>query len=598
MNKNEKIDIARRIAWVAAFFSLLVSLLMLLNFIQIKAHKPLESETLSILVQRLSAEPDSQELMNEIRQMDMLARKAYFTSLWQIRTGGILLLIGTLILVIALRTYNALRFSINPPTESAEDRFTNRILAQRWVVISGIVILVLGAASALLSKDFMKIYELERSKNEPLTAQAEIQEITIRSADADADIEDAEISNESEDATPSEETVPKTVTLTAQDIRANHNSFRGPWGNASVAHRGIPTNWDGASGKNILWKTRIPIHGYNSPIIWGDRIFLSGANNTKRVVYSINRRTGRILWEREVRGIPGSPATPPKTTDDTGLAAPTMTTDGHRVFAIFGTGDIISFDFEGNQLWARNLGVPKNHYGHSSSLLTWDNKVFVQYDTQDGSRVMALDTGTGTTVWETRRTSSISWASPIIVEIQGRQRLVLLGNPDLSIYDIETGRQLWTMNCMSGEVGPSPTAGGGKIFATNEYAKMVAVDAATGRQLWESRHYLPEVSSPVYHDGLVYIATTFAVIAAFDANTGALVWEYDADDKFYSSPVIVDGKLYVFDTKGKAYIFRPGRTVDLIATPNLGEAVYSNPAFAAQRMFVRTRNHLYCIGIN
>jgi outer membrane protein assembly factor BamB len=127
----------------------------------------------------------------------------------------------------------------------------------------------------------------------------------------------------------------------------------------------------------------------------------------------MDRHTGKILWEREVTNIPGSPATPPRTTDDTGLAAPSLTTDGNHVFALFGTGDIIGFDLNGNRLWARNLGVPRNHYGQSSSLLTWDNKVFVQYDTQAGSRVLALDSATGRTIWETSRTSDVSWASPI-----------------------------------------------------------------------------------------------------------------------------------------------------------------------------------------
>lgn len=600
MNKAEQIVIARRVAWIAAIFSLFVSLLMLLNFLQIKSHKPLESETLAILVERLSAEPDSHALMNEIRQMDMLARKAYFSSLWQIRTGGVLLLIGTVVLVLALRVYNGLRFRIDRPSETAEDRFMNRLLAQRWVVISGIIILMLGAASAFLTGDYLKMYEIEKSKQNPVTADTSIEDITINKLDTQ--VEDG-IPAEDDWMTEGDSTSgldssgkPEVIALTAQDIRANHNSFRGPWGNGLVHHKSIPTDWNGASGKNILWKTAIPVHGYNSPVIWGDHIFLTGASTSKRVVYSINRRTGRIAWEREVKNIPGSPATPPKTTDDTGLAAPSVTTDGQRVFAIFGTGDIISFDFEGNQLWARNLGVPKNHYGHSSSLLTWDNKVLVQYDTQAGARVLALDAGTGTTVWETRRTSDVSWASPIMAEVQGKQRLILLGNPDLAAYDIETGKQLWSVKCMSGEVGPSPTFGGGKIFAANEHAKMVAVNASNGNQLWESRHYLPEVASPVYHDGLLYIATTFAVVAAFDANTGDLVWEYDADDQFYSSPVIADGKLYIFDTSGKAYIFKPGRKAELIASPALGDAVYSNPAFAAGRMYVRTKTHLYCIG--
>jgi outer membrane protein assembly factor BamB len=585
MNKDEKILIARRTAWISAIFSVLVALLMLLNFIQIKSHKPLESETLVVLVERLSAEPDSHALMTEVRQMDMLARKAYFSSLWQIRTGGILLLLSTIVLVVSLRTYNTLRFSIDKPTETAEDRFTNRILAQRWVLISGVAILLLGAASAFFTGDYLKIYEVKKSQEQPLTVENEIEEISI-TTDSVVEIADTTIIADTIQAKE----------LTVQEVRSNHNSFRGPWGNALVHHKGIPVEWDGAGANNILWKTSIPVHGFNSPVIWGDRIFLTGASPSKRVVYSLNRRTGKILWQKEVKNIPGSPASPPKTTDDTGLAAPTVTTDGQQVFALFGTGDIISFDFEGNQLWARNLGVPKNHYGHSSSLLIWNRKVLVQYDTQAGSKVMALDAGTGATVWETRRTSEVSWASPIIAEVQGKQRLILLGNPDLAAYDIETGKQIWTINCMSGEVGPSPTFGGGKIFAANEHAKMVAVNASTGKLVWESRHYLPEVASPVYHDGLLYIATTFAVVAAFDANTGDLVWEYDANDQFYSSPVIADGKLYVFDTSGKAYIFKPGRKAELIASPELGEGVYSNPAFSAGRIYVRTKGHLYCIG--
>jgi len=585
MNKEEKILISRRTAWISAVFSVLVAILLLLNFIQIKSHKPLESETLVVLLERLSAEPDSQALITELRQMDMLARKAYFSSLWQIRTGGILLLSGTIVLVVALRIYNILRFSIDKPTETAQDRFTNRILAQRWLLVSGILILLLGAASAIFTGDYLKMYDTQKIQQVPLIADNAIEEISIIS-DTLADIADT---------TMMADTI-EVKELTVQDIRSNHNSFRGPWGNAFIYHKRIPVDWNGKEDKNILWKTSIPIHGFNSPVIWGDRIFLTGANAAKRVVYSINRTNGKILWEREVKNIPGSPSTPPKTTDDTGLAAPSVTTDGQQVYAIFGTGDIICFDFEGNQIWARNLGVPKNHYGHSSSLLIWDKKVLVQYDTQAGSRLLALNRGTGATVWETRRTSDISWASPIIAEVQGKQRLILLGNPDLSAYDIETGKQLWSINCMSGEVGPSPTFGAGKIFAANEHAKMVAVNASNGSLVWESRHYLPEVSSPIYHDGLLYIATTFAVVAAFDANTGNLVWEYDAKDQFYSSPVIADGKLYVFDTSGNAYIFKPGRKIELINSPELGEGVYSNPAFAAGRMYVRTRNHLYCIG--
>jgi hypothetical protein len=337
------------------------------------------------------------------------------------------------------------------------------------------------------------------------------------------------------------------------------------------------------------------MHGYNSPVLWGDHIFMSGASPQKRIVFCIDRLSGKIRWEREVNNIPGSPATPPRTTDDTGLAAPTLTTDGQSVFAIFGTGDIIAFDFDGNRLWARNLGVPQNHYGHSSSLLTWDGKVFVQYDTQAGSKVMAINNETGETVWETNRTDGISWASPIIARINGQYQLVLAANPSVSAYDVKTGSELWKVDCLSGEVGPSPAYGGGLIFAANEYAKLVAIDPVSGTLVWDDNYYLPEVSSPLVHDGLLYVATSYAVFACFDAGTGQFIWEFDADNGFYASPMLADGKIFIFDIEGQAYIFEPGRVPQLIASPSLGEKVYASPVFSNGRIYIRGNKHLYCV---
>ena len=126
--------------------------------------------------------------------------------------------------------------------------------------------------------------------------------------------------------------------------------------------------------------------GFNSPIIWGDKIFVAGANEESREVYCYNRNTGELLWTGVANNIQGSPATMPRVTPDTGLSAPTLTTDGKRVFAIFATGDVIAFDLNGKRVWAKNLGVPENHYGHSSSLITWANKLFIQYDTNRGGK--------------------------------------------------------------------------------------------------------------------------------------------------------------------------------------------------------------------
>jgi len=491
--------------------------------------------------------------------------------------------------VIALRKYDSLRFAIAPPLADQTDPVKARQRSRRWILATAAIIIIPALLAAWFTTDHLAMAPEHLAATDD-TGTEQITRVDITNPDTMGMLANDTLTDQDTAA------VLQEALFTEATVRANHNAFRGAWGNGLSAATGLPTRWNGNTGQNILWKTEIPVHGYNSPILWDDKLFLSGANPEKRVVYCYDRHTGKLLWERVVNNIPGSPARAPKTTDDTGLAAPTLTTDGTRVVALFGTGDIIAFDFEGNRLWVRNLGVPANHYGHSSSLLTWDGKVFIQYDTQGPCRVLALDIRTGRTVWETPRSNGISWSSPLLAKVNNQFRLFLQANPTLSAYDISNGRQLWSVNCMSGEVGPSPASGGGKIYAANEYAKMVAADPATGEILWEDNYYLPEVSSPVYHNGLLYITTTFAVIACFDAETGEFLWEYDTDSELYSSPMIADGKLYVFDTKGKAYIFNPGKEAKLISSPVLGESVHSTPAFANGRIYIRGKKHLYCIG--
>ncbi len=603
MQEEEKVNRAKQVAWIAGVFTALVSLLLILNYMQIRAHDPLESEVLKTLVERLSADPGNQALIEEIRQLDLLVRKAYFNSIWQIRTGAALLLAGAIALIAALRIYSDLRFTIDKPSHENLKEKQKRAIAQRWIRTAGFVVIGLAAASAFFSVDHLQLYQTSPERLAEATPAVEQVDIVRRSEPADpaATMADSpeipeETPEEPDVAEHAEETPAATMALTAQQIALNHNSFRGPWGHGVSQQQNIPVDWDGETGRNIRWKTEIPLHGYNSPVLWGDRLFLTGADQSKRVIYALDRHSGTILWEQEANNIPGSPATPPRTTDDTGLAAPTMTADAHRVYAIFGTGDIISFDHEGNRQWARNLGVPMNHYGHSSSLITWDGKVFVQYDTQDGSRLLALDASTGETTWETRRSGGVSWASPIIIQIEGNHYLVLSTTPNVAAYDTRSGSERWSIDVMSAEVGPSPTYGGGLVYAANEYARLVAINPLNGDLVWEDNYYLPEVSSPLYHDGLLYIATSYAVFACFDASNGDFFWEFDSDDGFYSSPMLADGKIFIFDMGGRAYIFNPGREVDLIASPKLGERVYATPVFADGRIYIRGNRHVYCIG--
>jgi outer membrane protein assembly factor BamB len=362
-------------------------------------------------------------------------------------------------------------------------------------------------------------------------------------------------------------------------------------------HTNIPVSWDGSAGTNVLWKVALSKPGYNSPVLWGDKLFLAGADAEARIISCYDRNTGQLLWEKAADNIPGSPATMPKVTDDTGLSAPTLTVDGYRVYALFATGDIIAFDLDGKRVWARNMGVPRNHYGHSSSLLVWNGKLLVQYDTGAGGRMFALHVSSGETVWDIKRDNNISWASPILAEIDGKMQVITTSDPNVAGYDVETGEELWKLKIMMGEVGPSCAYADGLVFANNEYASLVAIKPGKNPVVeWETYDYLSEAASPVAKDGLLYLATSYGVFVCYDTKKGVQVWEKDFGTTLYSSPMIVDGKVYLMDNSGTMHILKADRSGTIIAEPKLGEASFAIPAFAKGRIYIRGEISLYCIG--
>ena len=609
MEPENKLKFSLNIALVSGIFCITVALLLLLNFIQMSKNKPLESQALVSLVKRLSQEPNSEELKQEIRNFDLLARKAYFNSQWQVKTGGYLLLFGAIVFALSLRVFIGLKSKIEEPLIKEEDDLTSRIMTQRWVMITGTLLILVGLGASFATVDYLKTYDVNESLAAAKTAGNEEQievikvgEIPQVTQPASADSATAAVvpaaalaDSSSAVAAPVAEAA-KITFPTSNAIRANASSFRGPFGNGVFFQKGTPVEWDATSGKNVIWKTKVPKPGYNSPVIWGNKLFLSGGDNQSREVYCFDVNTGKILWKQPVDKIQGSPATPPKVTEDTGMAAPSLTTDGNRVYAIFANGDIISFDMDGNRVWARNLGLPDNHYGHSSSLVMLKDKVYVQYDTNKSRKLIAINASTGETLWETARKGKISWASPILAEINGKFQVVLSTEPMVAGYDAESGKELWSVDCMMGEVGPSPAFGNGLIFAANEYAKLVAIDPVKNTKVWESDEFMPEVASPVTANGLLFIATSYGVLACYDALSGEKYWTKEDGPGYYSSPVIADNKLYTFDTSGKMRVFEVAKTEKILGEGNAGEKITTTPAFANGRMYMRTPEFIYCIG--
>ncbi len=611
---EKKRSIALQILVVSGVFSVIVAVLLLLNFIQLEFSDPLDSSAMEQLVSRLADDPDNDALKNDIRNLDLLARKAYFTSEWQINTGAWLLLAGAVLFIGALRFYTDLNKKIKKPDNSGTGEVLSRLISQKWILISGITIVVLALAGSYFSTDYLKKYDVSQ-KVSPVPVpekDSSVEVISLVPVDSSSvqsqpvreqgNTEISETKTEvqktiPEIMTPVAEKAAKAVSCSPEKIKKMHNSFRGAFGLGLSEAKGIPVDWDGSSGKNVLWKVTVPKPGYNSPVIWENKIFVSGGDANERIVFCYDRNSGKLLWQGRADNIEGSPSVPPKTSDDTGLSAPGLAVDANGVFAIFATGDIIAFSLDGIRLWAENLGVPQNHYGHSSSLLVYEGKVIVQYDTQKGGRMLALSVLDGSVIWDIKRDNKISWSSPVLIEREGKPEIVTSSDPYVAGYDPDDGHLIWKIDCMTGEVAPSPGYGSGLVFAGNEYATLAAIKPGADPEIvWEDSEYLPEVSSPVAYNGLLFVATSYGVLVCYNALTGEKQWEKEFSSGFYSSPVVADGKLYIIDISGIMHILLAGKEGTVVSEPPLGEKAFATPAFMDGRIYIRGINNLFCIG--
>jgi outer membrane protein assembly factor BamB len=616
ISKDDKIKMAQRIAWIAAGFALIMAVLLIANFVQTKLNKPIDNKTIPALVKRLSESPGDETLKSEIRAFDLMARKAYFTSQWQIRTGIYLMFLGVIISILAIRFVLSAKSKLNEIDSVEKVNELDKLVAQKWVIYVGSGLVVLALVSGFLSSNSLKEYMVNENivaVEDPSAVPGTSSELVSVPIDQTTQPETAPVSennvsaavvaanpSETTAVTVSPEVAAKPAGLPTQaELKANYPFFRGSQGDGVAFQKNTPTDWNGAGGKNVIWKVKVPKSGYSSPIIWGNQLFVTGADAQSRMVYCYDKNSGTLLWEAAADNIQGSPSSAPKVTADTGLAAPTMATDGRAVFAIFATGDVIALDMSGKRLWARNLGVPDNHYGHGSSLIVYKDKLLIQYDTNRSGKLLALDTQTGTTAWETARNSKISWSSPILVNTGSRTEVILTTNPNVNGYDPQTGKELWNIACLSGEVGPSAGYADGMVFAANEYAKLVGIKIGGGTPeiVWEADEFLPEVSSPLAINGLVFIATTYGVFACIDAKTGEKLWDQEYGDAFYSSPIYADGKVYITDMSGKTHIVKATRDYQLIGTSELGEKAVCSPVFQDGKVYLRGMNNLYCLGV-
>ena len=574
---------AVRCAVVAWVFTALVCLLLLVDLGRRKAADPLDSAQYQELKASLALSPGDEEIKQRIRQMDLVLRKDYFRQRRFTALGVWLLLGGAVVFLVTAKS--AVAFGRKPPMPGPlagpQDLEAKMTAIARPAVAALLILLVVTAIALSLGLQT----ELPRNSNELAALSA------------------AQPADDNPDGDPADAPA-AAAGPSAEEMAAAWPRFRGPGGLGISNHKNVPTTWNGASSEGILWKTLVPLQGNNSPIVFGSRVFLSGATESSREVYCFDADSGNLVWQKPVPGTPLSNLSPPEVMEDTGYAAPTMATDGVRVFASFANGDVAALDFDGNDVWAKSLGIPENSYGHASSLTTFGGRLLIQLDQGKAkakvSKVLALDAVTGETAWSTAREVPSSWPTPIVIQHEGSPQLITCADPWVIAYNPADGKELWRVECLQADVGPSPVFADGVVYAANEFPCMTAIkigDGAEPEVLWEAEDSMPDTCTPLATDQFVIVLASYGILTAYAADSGRLLWELELDGTFTTSPSLVGKLLYLFDVDGKCWVLEPGlEECKTLAESDLGEPCVTSPAFADGRFYIRGAEHLICVG--
>ncbi len=601
--KKLAIGTAYVVAALAGVFVLCITTLLVATWIQLTVNDPLDSPALLALKESYGKGGDTDPaILDGIRALDLQARRAYFTNQAQMRLGSYLAFGGVLVLLLALKCAGALSPRVPMPSKcpGGDQAWHDARWARRAIGVGGFACLVAVVAVAYLT-DHMHFSMARVSDTspppiaEPDNGGEALPQPVPDGTPAAHQPPEGHVADQPD--TPAEALPDFGVTDPAPPVVPPAPTywpcFRGPNGLGIADVKAPPTSWDGKSGSNVLCKVKVPRSGFSSPVVWSNRLFVTGADTTAREIFCFDTDTGDIAWQAQVETVIEGEF--PEVSEDTGFAAPTMATDGERVYAIFGTGDIAAYTMAGKRVWARSLGVPENHYGHSSSLMVYGSRVIVQYDHGKSASILALEGANGKLAWETKRPVKIAWTSPVLAARDGRDELILSAEPFVISYDPATGKELWKVSCMSGEVGPSPAFADGYVFVANEYAKLVALDPGEQQILWENEDDLPDTASPLAVGNMLFTSGSAGMITCYNAESGEIHWKHELDDSFYASPIFAGGMVYQMDNKGVMHIFKADTTYESVAAPKLGEDSVCTAAFVGNRIYLRGMNHLYCI---
>jgi outer membrane protein assembly factor BamB len=416
--------------------------------------------------------------------------------------------------------------------------------------------------------------------------------------------------------------------LTAADPVAEQfwPQWRGPYASGVSRRADPPLEW--SETRNIRWKIEIPGRGSASPVVWGDRLFVVSAipvgipnraahdarggleprDVHRFVIMAIDRRSGRVVWERTAREErPHQPSM-----KDGTWASSSAITDGRRVFAFFESSGLYAYDMEGALLWQKHLGDKKMFadVGESGSTpVLYNDRLVLAWDHQGSSFVVALDARTGEEIWRAPRQEVDAWATPLVVEHAGRAQVVTAAEKRLRSYDLETGNIVWESEGLTMNPIPSPVTEDGMVFATSGFRgsslKAIRLAGATGditgstAIAWTLDRDTPYVPSPLLYDGVLYLLkSNSGILSAFNAKTGSPHYQLQrlaGIAEVYSSPVSARGRVYITGRDGTTVVIRHGGTFEVLATNSLDDGFDASAALVDSHIYLRGYRYLYDI---
>jgi outer membrane protein assembly factor BamB len=400
------------------------------------------------------------------------------------------------------------------------------------------------------------------------------------------------------------------------EVCGNWPAFRGADGSGIYIEGEIPAAFNIETGENILWKTPLnSLPGKNSPVIWGDQIFICGSDGQKQEIYSFDLNSGTLQW---TASIPLLASEEIDVMEDTGYSACSMVTDGRRVYAIFAMGDIGAVDMEGRLVWNRNLGVPDSAYGYASSLAMYEDKILVQYDQgydpEEGiSQMIALEAATGKTAWETVRPVRASWTSPVVAKMDNKYVLLTCAEPFIIAYNPADGSELWRAECISGDAAPSPVVGNDAVIGIEVYYRAVAVKPGQGvldetHVVTVAEDELPDIPSPLARDEVLWITSTEGVLTCWTLKglfddlaepvESRQLWLHEFEGQAFNASPSLAGDMLIFVTI-KGHVITAKATTEAyqeLGHSQLNDQVDASPAFARGKMIIRGTEYLWCIG--